>query len=254
MEDRAPRHERPPSPNLAWRRLRRALRPRPSPAQLTAALLCAILGFGAALQVRHRAEADFSSMREGELLQLLDRLTDRAGEMAEENKELAAQRDTLLTARDKASAARVQAEARAEVQGMLAGSVPAHGPGIILTISDPTRSLTGIEVYRVLAELRNAGAEAMSIGGVRVTASTWVGDSSKGILVSGHALDPPYLVKAIGEAKTLEVALNIPGGVTASVRQAGGSTSVERAEDLVVDAVQSLPTPGLASPMPEDGG
>ncbi|MCL2788985.1 MAG: DUF881 domain-containing protein, partial [Micrococcales bacterium] len=211
--------------------------------QLAAAALCAIVGFGAVIQVQQRSQADFSGLREVELLELLDQLTLRSDELTSQNAALEAQKETLLTARDKAAAAREQAQARTEVQGLLAGTLAAQGPGIILIIDDPNRALTAMEIYHVLAELRNAGAEAISLGNVRVTASTWVGEGSGGLVVQGEPITPPYAFRAIGDAKTLEVALNIPGGVTATVRTAGGTAAITPMETLVIDQVVAPPTP-----------
>ncbi|MDR2348704.1 MAG: hypothetical protein LBD90_08885, partial [Bifidobacteriaceae bacterium] len=56
----------------AWRRLGRALRPKASRALVVAGLLCALLGFAAATQVREVGQADFSDLRQDELIEVLD--------------------------------------------------------------------------------------------------------------------------------------------------------------------------------------
>ncbi len=40
-------------------------------------------------------------------------------------------------------------------------------------------------------------------------------------------MSPPYVIKAIGDANTLAGAMEIPGGVTATVRRVGGDTDVQ---------------------------
>jgi uncharacterized protein YlxW (UPF0749 family) len=228
------------------------LAPKLSRGQLATALLCAILGFGTVIQVRQTAQADFSGLREVELVQLLDQLTQRSEELAANNADLSTQRDQLASSQDQAAAALQAAQARADTQGLLAGTLQAQGPGLILTIIDTKGALTAAEMYHVIEELRNAGAEAIALGPVRVNASTWVGQGPDGLIADGVALTSPYVWRAIGDPRTLEVALNIPGGVTASVRNAGGTTTIERQASLVIDVVKELAPTTLASHIPEE--
>ena len=80
-------------------------------------------------------------------------------------------------------------------------------------------------------ELRGAGAEAMQISGgdgatVRIIASTYFLDSDGGIsVVDGRRLTGPYTITVIGDPKTMRTALNIPGGVVASVSGDGGNVT-----------------------------
>jgi uncharacterized protein YlxW (UPF0749 family) len=121
----------------AWRRLGRAMTPRRSRAQLAAALICALLGFGAVTQVRHTAEADYSQLREAELVQLLDRLTQQQDLLERQNADLEAQRADLEDSRSRTAAALEAAKTQSQVQGVLAGTAPAEGTGIALTVYDP---------------------------------------------------------------------------------------------------------------------
>ena len=58
----------------------------------------------------------------------------------------------------------------------------------------------------------------------------------------------PYTVLAIGDAKTLDTALNIPGGVADAVRNAGGQLTVGERSSVLVSATRALPTPKYAVP------
>jgi uncharacterized protein YlxW (UPF0749 family) len=55
---------------------------------------------------------------------------------------------------------------------------------------------------------------------------------------------------AIGDSNTLAGAMEIPGGVTATVRRAGGDATVEIEDDVTVDALLPLQTPQYAQPVP----
>jgi uncharacterized protein YlxW (UPF0749 family) len=65
---------------------------------------------------------------------------------------------------------------------------------------------------------------------VRIIASTYFVDAEGGgLVVDGRRLSGPYTILVIGDPATMRTALNIPGGVVASVNDAGGSvTPVDR--------------------------
>lgn len=69
-------------------------------------------------------------------------------------------------------------------------------------------------LFRCLEELRDAGADAVQVGLVRIGVSSYLLDEpvSRGIVVDGIVLAPPYRFLAIGDPRTLTAALEIPGG------------------------------------------
>jgi uncharacterized protein YlxW (UPF0749 family) len=233
----------------------RALKPRLSRAQLTAALLCAVLGFAVVTQVRHTAQADYSGLRESELVELLDQLTRRANDLGAQNLALETQLAELESTRGQATAAAAATAERLRIQGILAGTEPAEGPGVVLRIFDPQGQVTASSLYHVVQELRNAGAEAMALGETRITASTWIADGVQGgepvIEVDGQAVSPPFEFYAIGDPETLDTALGIPGGALASIRNAGGTSDLTRQPVLLIDQVAETPAFTFASPVPE---
>ncbi len=68
------------------------------------------------------------------------------------------------------------------------------------------------------------------------------------MVVDGTPLTPPYTVLAIGDPKTLDTALNIPGGVAATVRAAGGTLSVDEQRRVSIRAIRTLPAEVYATP------
>jgi uncharacterized protein YlxW (UPF0749 family) len=154
----------------------------------------------------------------------------------------------LRNSGNEAAAARRQAAAESHALGILLGTLPAVGPGVVVTITDPGANLTGEDLLDVIEELRGAGAEAIQFGPVRVTTSTSLEGSGGRVTVDGNELPSPYRVTAIGGPKTLDTALNIPGGVAGSVRAAGGTLSVQEEPQVHVTAVRNLPRPHYAQP------
>ena len=119
----------------------------------------------------------------------------------------------------------------------------------MLTVTDPRGTVHADVLLDAIEELRDAGAEAMQLSGVRVVASTAVGDAPGGISVDGIRVRPPYRLVAIGDPRTLASALGIPGGVEDTVAaQAGARAIVTTSPNVTVAALRRLVAPRYARP------
>jgi uncharacterized protein YlxW (UPF0749 family) len=237
---------------------RRPGRPRRRRDPLAAALigvLTLLLGFAFAVQVRTTGTGeDYSTLREEDLVRILDDLDAREDRLREQ---IADQRAALrdLTNDDSQSEAALQeAQERAEALGILNGTVAAQGPGLLMTIRDPEGRVRVADLLDAVQELRGAGAETMQIDGVRVGVSTAVTGDPGALRVDGVEVDSPYEIRVIGSAQDLETAMNIPGGVVDRVGRQGGSVDIEQSETVVVDALRQLDRPQYAQPDTDDGG
>ncbi len=247
-----PEHAGPraPRPASAWRTLAQGMAPRATRAQVTVGLLCAVLGFALVVQVRSNHDDALTSLRQDELVRILDDVTRRSEELEEQMAALRAQRTELLTGSDRERAAREAAAERARVEGILAGQLPAQGPGIELVIRADGGAIPAPVLYNVLEELRNAGAEAVQVGDQRITASSYFVDTPDGVEVDGVVLKEPYRWIAIGDPDTIVTALSIPGGALAGVRNAGGTTDLQTRDLVQVTAIREVPRPEFATPAP----
>lgn len=63
----------------------------------------------------------------------------------------------------------------------------------------------------VVQELRDAGAEAVAVNGLRVGARSSFATEDDRVLLDGRPLKEPYRIEAIGSPETLEGGLEIPG-------------------------------------------
>jgi uncharacterized protein YlxW (UPF0749 family) len=223
-------------------------RRRATGAALLIGLLVAGLGFAIAVQVRQSGSDSLSGLREEDLIGLLDNQNLQAERLRAQIADLQTTLRQLQTSGDRTAAAQRQAEQEAEALAVLLGTVPAHGPGVAVTITDPGRQLKAEDLLDVIEELRGAGAEAIQIGSVRVSTSTAFVDAGGRVQVDGAGLTVPYRVLAIGESTTLDTALNIPGGVAAAVRAKGGDVTVHRRATVVITAVRGLPQTRYARP------
>ncbi|MGW9418300.1 DUF881 domain-containing protein [Cellulosimicrobium funkei] len=247
------RHGTPTQPEpRGLRGLGRAMRPRASRSQVMVGVLCALLGFALVVQVSQTQEDQLSSLRQSDLVRLLDDVTQRSGELEDQVSSLEATRDELQSGSGRERAALELAEQQAETLGILSGRLPAEGPGVEIEVVEGAEPLKAFGLFNVLEELRNAGAEAMEVNGVRLVASSYFEDTSDGVVVDGQVISSPYRWTAIGDPSTLETALEIPGGAMASLRADGARTTVTQQDQAEVTATVEPRAPRYATPVPAD--
>ncbi len=102
-----------------------------------------------------------------------------------------------------------------------------EGPGVVVTLRDSQKPVTEYvqdqiihdgDVLRVVNELWNAGANAISVNNNRVAPTTAIRCVGSTILVNNTPVASPIAVRAIGDPATLLGALNLPGGVLSEIR------------------------------------
>lgn len=238
-----------PSPS-GWRRLARMGRPRLTKANLAASALALLLGFAVATQVQSQDRRGLESLRTNDLVRILDDQSARADRLADDARRLQAQRDALASGSQQGEAALKAAQERLDTLEILAGTARATGPGVTVTITDPAGRITPETMLNLVEELRDAGAEAIQIGDVRVVAETWFGGGPGAVTASGKPLRSPYAVRVIADPATVDAALKIPGGVVETIKQEGAAADVARAATITVDALATPTQPRHAQPVP----
>lgn len=140
-----------------------------------------------------------------------------------------------------------------------AGLVRLAGPGVVVTMNDGAATAPGgqappvvqyVDLTGVVNELWAAGAEAVAVGDVRVSATTGFSQVGGTIIASGQRLAAPYTVTAIGDPETLAGALAIRGGIVEGLRALGLRIAIERRPDITVPAAQKPPALHVARPLP----
>jgi uncharacterized protein YlxW (UPF0749 family) len=241
------------TPREAWRRVFRALLARPRRSQLAAAALCGLLAFALVTQAHSNARANgLATARPQDLLAILADLQGRADRLRSQVTDLQTTENRLQGGSAGSRAALDEARQRAQALGILTGTVAARGPGMVLTVTDPRGSVRADDLVDAIEELRDAGAEALQLSGVRIVASTAiVDDPHGGVVVDGRSIRPPYRLVAIGDPKTLTSALSIPGGVVDTVAgRSGARAIVTTSPSVSVTALRQLATPRYARPAP----
>ena len=235
----------------AWRRLARAAAPRSTKAQALGALLSLALGFAIATQVQQTQQGGLETMRQDDLVRVLDDVSQRSTRLDQQVRDLQSQRDRLAAGAGSSQAAIAQAQQRLDTLRLLAGTAPAQGSGIRMTIADPQSGVTSAQLLDVLQELRDAGAEVVQVGSVRIVAGSWFGSQGGTLVVDGQSVPRPVVVVAIGDPQTMASAMNIPGGIVETLRRVGATTTIQQSDTLQVGALASPATPRYAQPVPE---
>lgn len=139
-------------------------------------------------------------------------------------------------------------EREIEISKKQAGLTPLVGNGVIVLITDGTRELIenenpnhlivhDVDVRRIVDDLRNAGAEAISINGERVLFNhSKIVCTGPTIQVNHQVFAPPYIIKAIGDTTFLQAAMNAPGSYNENLRQWGLFVEVNTALNIKVPA------------------
>lgn len=126
---------------------------------------------------------------------------------------------------------------------LIGGFLDVEGPGIVVILNDGTRELFegenpnnvlihDADVLNILNDLKEAGAEAISINGQRVMVFSEISCAGYTIRINGQVFGQPFIIRAIGESKTLEAALVAPGTYGAMLMDIGLYLDINTVLDL----------------------
>ncbi|MEU1688187.1 DUF881 domain-containing protein [Micromonospora sp. NPDC005707] len=210
------------------------------------AVLLALLGFTLVVQLKTTStDPTLAATREEDLVRISSDLDSRERRLRQDIEALEESQRQLRSGEQGRQAALEEATRRADELGILAGTLPAVGPGLSVRFAGPDKAVSAARILDAVQELRGAGAEAMQIAGsdgtaVRIIASTYFVDGpGGGLVVDGRRLSGPFVILVIGDPPTLRTALNIPGGVVASVEEDGGNVTPEDSEAVEVSQLHA---------------
>lgn len=171
----------------------------------------------AAVQNSRNADVDEASRNA-----LIDRIDLRKDALASAQDRVEAQRSQNEVLVDQvlslASAAETVGERRDDL-ALDTGFVAVSGPGVRLTIDDqpdgdPDGRVRATDLRTLVNGLWEAGAEAISVNGRRLTALSAIVNSDIAIQVNKGPLSPPYVVQAIGDPDLQANLLETGSGLT----------------------------------------
>ena len=223
---------------------------RPGRGQVVVAVLLAMVGFAAVVQVR-TADVDdrYTGLREGDLVDVLSGLAGTSQRARSEIARLEQTKRELQSDSQQLGTALEEAQKQVDTLNILAGLVPVTGPGIRITITEQTGPVDIDSVLDTVEELRSAGAEAMQFNGqVRVVAQTALEDSVGGFSVDGTLLSSPYVIDVIGDPQALHGALVFRDGPVSQLHDDGAEVQIDELERVDIESVVEAQRPEFAQP------
>ena len=235
-----------------------------------AVVVCIIVGYLLAAQLRTvqlTGAADATNASRLETLQELYNEQSKQNDALED--QVAQLQGELAIYRDQAASGDEGSEAlRQEVEQLeiAAGRTDVEGPGVTVILEDSSQSnVTGEEadylihdndLLSVVNELRSAGAEAISLNGERILATSEVRCTGAVVTVNGRRYAAPYVIFAIGDPDTLYSALTMRNGVVDILSQWGITVRVTASDQLLIPAYSGTVDYQYAKPAApdEDGG
>ena len=138
---------------------------------------------------------------------------------------------------------------RLKTLNSLIGAIDVKGNGVIITVADNKNvtsesisALDNISNYLIhdkdllilVNELKNAGAEAISINGERIINTTSITCDGNVVLINDNKVSSPFEIKAIGSPEAILGGIQRPGGPLEELYKCGLVTSVEKKNNITI--------------------
>lgn len=209
------------------------MRAMPGRWRLLVPVVCLLAGIGFATSARDSRGTD---LRAPQTTNLVDLVGNAEAQVQAADRELAAvqaQVDAATSQAGQGNAAVAAAQARVAPLQAPAGLTAVSGPGIMVVLDDAheTAQDAGVDpnilvvhqsdLQSVVNALWAGGAEAMTIAGQRVIATSAVRCVGNTLLLNGEVFSPPFRVAAIGGYRTMREGLDASPGVKLFAQAAG---------------------------------
>jgi uncharacterized protein YlxW (UPF0749 family) len=179
------------------------------------AAVAAILGLLVVVQLRSQAgPSGLAQLSSQDLTVLVANLNARNDQLRRESSQLEGELETLQANRARGDVSIDEIAADLRRVRAYAGLDPVGGPGVTITIRGP---VDGQGVEELINELRNAGAEAIAVGPVRVVSGVVMTGAPGAAQVDGVPLGIAFDLAAIGAPDKLTGSLTRSGGVIAQL-------------------------------------
>ncbi len=193
--------------------------------QLALTAIALLLGVLVVIQFRaQQAGSGLGTQSSQDLTLLIANLTTFNDQLRGEVADIQRQLDAIAAANARGETSVGQLRSDLERVRIWSGEDPAAGPGIRVLLFG---GVPAEAISELVNELRNAGAEAISVGGVRVVAGTVAAGPVGALSIENTALGPRIEVLAIGNPAALTGALTRAGGLVAQLQA--------RYEDVLVE-------------------
>jgi uncharacterized protein YlxW (UPF0749 family) len=217
-------------------------------AQLSLFAVAGLIGILLVGQLRSQARpVELSSLSADDLSALVDQLLTRNGELQDGLRLLRDQVRDYELAESLGQSGQDQTEQELLRIRAFGGIAGVEGQGVHISVDG---FLDYIALNDLINELRNAGAEAIAIDEVRITAASVAVQGTDAIEIDGAEIGSPFTIDAIGSPDGLLSTLDRPGGIKAQLEQSVAATIViEQRQQIEIPATERDLTPQVAQPV-----
>lgn len=210
---------------------------------ITVGVTCFVLVMVMCMQFKIVKEVDFAEIDNMRKIELETELA----KWKAKNKEI---EEKLTSVSNKINEYRNNSESNTETETLIQtelkeidetmGLTNVGGEGIIITMNDSNsetlRKLNADDLLLIVNYLKEAGAEAISINDERVLVMTDIVDiNNTFVRINTDRVDPPFIIKAIGNKSYLESVLIGNGGYVEDLKKLGFNITIDTKEYLTIN-------------------
>lgn len=201
---------------------------------ITLGIMCLILTMGIIIQIRTIKSTNkvvSQSFTSNNLRDQVLKWKEKYDNLYEELQEAQATLEKTRNEASKNTEGSEEKEAALKKNNILIGLTDVEGEGVTITLKDNNSISSGSlsitddvsnylvhnsDLISVVNELKNAGAEAISINDQRIVINTAINCAGNVITVNDQKISSPFVIKAIGNSSYMYSALTRPGGIIES--------------------------------------
>lgn len=211
-------------------------------------IMCLMLTYGMCVQIKTvnstnspiSTNAEENELR-NEVLKAKEKYDNKYKELEEAEKKLEEERKSATENNTELSSL----EEKIKNGNKVLGLTDVTGPGVIITLQDsPVINANNflnlsdalvhdMDVLSVINELKNAGAEAISINDQRIIPTSSIECDGNVIKINGEKIGTPFEIKAIGLPERF-VTLERPGGYLYKLEEYGIVTELKKVESITI--------------------
>ena len=213
---------------------------------LVLGIMCFALTTGICIQVKTVKNTNSTSSKnyeENNLRAEVLKYKEKYDNLIKETEKVDAQLQEQIESATKNNSELEEAKNQINDGNKMIGLTEVTGPGIIITLADSEIDSTSvlnssdllihdIDLLKVVNELKNAGAEAISINNQRVILTTPIICGGNIININGEKIGSPFEIKAIGSPEAL-ANLSRPGGWLSKLEERGIKVSTPKKSNSI---------------------
>lgn len=209
--------------------------------------MCFLLTIGLCVQIKTMNSANSTvsqSLVDNELrdevLRMKERYDNTYRDLKNVQKELEKVRQEA-TQNDSAAEAKEQ---ELRENNMILGRTDVQGEGVEVILEDAASTSNSLnpsyqiihfsDIQLVVNELKNAGAEAISINGQRLVSTSSITCEGNIIKINGERIGSPFYIKAIGSQSRLYGALKRAGSILDVIAEFGNKAEITKVDNIVI--------------------